>query len=137
MPAYFNRVTRIELVPGAVVSVPFIGVFRHRGIVSDRFANGKPMVISNSPSAGGLTEEPWDTFAAGNEVTIEGYPSDLPSYIVIQRARARVGSSYQLFNWNCEHLVSYAHGQQPESPQVAAVVVLAILLGLLRIASKA
>jgi hypothetical protein len=122
--------------PGTVVSVPFLGVFRHKGIVSDRFHNGAPMVISNSPNAGGVTEEPWDVFASGNQVTVEGYPSNLPPCTVVQRARARIGSRYQLFNWNCEHLVLYAHGQQPATPQVAAVVTLAILFGLIKIARR-
>lgn len=138
MPAPLSGVTPgSHVMPGTVVSAPFLGIFRHRGLVSDRCHNGKPMVISNSAPAGGVTEEPWDTFAAGNEVTIEGYPSDLPPWTVIQRARVRIGTSYQLFNWNCEHLVSYAHGQRPASPQVATVVALLILFGILRLASKA
>lgn len=137
MPAQSRGVTPVQLMPGTVVSVPLLGVFRHKGIVSDRFHNGEPMVISNSPNAGGVTEEPWDAFASGNPVTVEGYPSNLPPRTVVQRARARIGSRYQLFNWNCEHLVSYAHGQQPATPQVAAVVALAILFGLIRMARKA
>lgn len=137
MPAQFHEVTPAQLMTGTVVSVPFLGVFRHKGIVSDRFCNGEPMVISNSPTAGGVTEEPWEAFAAGNQVTVEAYPSNLPPHIVIQRARARIGSRYQLFNWNCEHLVTYAHGLQPATPQVTAVLILAILFGLIRTARRA
>lgn len=137
MPVISCGVDRTQLIPGTVVSVPLLGIFRHRGIVSDRFHDGKPTVISNSAPSGGVAEEPWDTFAAGAEVAVEGYPSDLPPYAVVQRARGRIGSSYKLFNWNCEHLISYAHGQRPASPQVAAVVALVILFGILRIASKA
>lgn len=136
MPAQSPEVTPARLMPGTVVSVPFLGVFRHKGIVSDRFHNGEPMVISNSPNAGGVTEQPWDRFASGNQVTVEGYPSNLPPRTVVQRARERIASRYQLFNWNCEHLASYAHGQQAASPQVAAVVALAILFGILRIAHR-
>src|SRR6185437_842991 len=105
MPVFSCGVDPTQLIPGTVVSVPFLGIFRHRGIVSDRCHDGKPMVISNAASAGGVTEEPWDTFAAGGEVAVEGYPSALPPCAVVQRARGRIGSSYQLFNWNCEHLI--------------------------------
>lgn len=137
MPTQFQEVTPARLMPGTVVSVPFLGVFRHKGIVSDWFHDGAPTVISNSPNAGGVTEEQWTAFAAGNQVTVEGYPSSLPPSTVVQRARERIGSRYQLFNWNCEHLVSYAHGRQPATPQVAAVVALAILFGLIRLARRA
>lgn len=133
MPANIRNVTPNQLRPGTVVSVSFLGVFRHKGIVSDRCNAGKPMVISNSPTAGSVTEEPWDTFAAGNEVTDEGYPSEFTSCTVVQRAREQIGSPYQLFNWNCEHLVSYAHGQSPTSPQVRAIVALSMILGIIGI----
>ena len=133
MPANIRRVTPSQVLPGTVVSVSFLGVFRHKGIVSDRCYAGKPTVISNSPTAGGVTEEPWDIFAAGNEVTVEGYPSELPSCTVVQRTRAQIGSPYQLFNWNCEHLVSYAHGQSPASPQVHTIVALSMLFGIIGI----
>lgn len=137
MPVQIQGVTPNQLMPGTVVSVPFLGVFRHRGIVSDRYHGGQPMVISNSPNTGGVTEEPWATFAAGNQVMVDGYPGNLPPLAVVQRARAQIGSRYRLFNWNCEHLVSHAHGLSPRSPQVAAVVVLAALFGMIKIANKA
>lgn len=40
--------------PGNVVSVPAYIIFRHKGIVSDRWYGGKPMVISNSARAGAM-----------------------------------------------------------------------------------
>jgi hypothetical protein len=120
--------------PGTVVSVPIVFGYRHRGIVSDQWHLGKPMVISGSGRAGCVLEEPWDAFADGSAATIEGYPSQLPAFDVLRRARAHIGTRYRLFDWNCDHVVAVAHGQKPESPQVAATtaaVVLALSIGFL------
>jgi hypothetical protein len=106
--------------PGTLVSVPVLWIWRHRGIVSERFCDGKPMVISNSARAGGLTEEPWDAFAAGQPITVEGYPGRLQPHLVLHRARSLITKSYDLLTWNCDHFTSYAHGLEPRSPQLAA-----------------
>jgi hypothetical protein len=62
----------------------------------------------NSARAGGVAEELWEVFAAGQPVTVEEYPSALPGYVILQRARSHIRTKYQLFDWNCEHLVSHA-----------------------------
>lgn len=114
--------------PGTVVSTPLFLFYRHRGIVSDRWYQGKPMVISASGRAGRVCEEPWDTFSGGLAVRDDGYPSTLPPYEVVARARAHIGTPYQTLSWNCDHLVARAHGQAHESPQVAATVAVAVLV---------
>jgi hypothetical protein len=63
--------------PGSIVSVPAYILFRHKGIVSDRWHGGKPMVISNSARAGGVAEEPWDVFTSGQTWKEEGHPGSL------------------------------------------------------------
>jgi hypothetical protein len=108
------------LLPGTIVSVPILWFWRHHGIVSERFHGDKPMVISNSARAGGLTEEPWDTFAAGQPVAVEGYPGSLPPHLVLHRARSLINKAYDVLAWNCDHLTSHAHGLEPRSPQLAA-----------------
>lgn len=118
-------------VPGTIVSIPILVLFRHKGIVSDRLYNGKPTVISNSARAGGVCEEPWDTFAAGCIVTPEGYPSALPGHEVVQRARSVIGTPYRLLDWNCDYVVAFAHGLKLGSPQVAATLAVLALGGLL------
>lgn len=112
---------------GSLVSVQFLGIYRHVGIVSDQWYNGKPMVISNSDRAGGVREEPWNVFAAGRAVTVEARQYDTVGHIVIARARSRIGTRYNLLTWNCEHLVRFAQGLSPSSPQVVATVVVAAL----------
>lgn len=121
--------------PGTVVSIPTFLVYRHKGIISDRWYNGKPMIISNSARAGGTYEEPWDVFAEGHIVTVESYPSDLPNHEVVNRARSFVGTQYDLFSWNCEHLVTVSHGLKSQSPQVAiTIAVAAMCIGVLSLA---
>ncbi len=135
MPAFSVPVTPDSLCPGTVVSVWVFPFFRHKGIVSDRYFGDKPMVISNSARVGAVAEEAWDVFADGQTVHIEGYPSDLASWIVVNRARAYMEAKYDLLTWNCEHLASYAHGLVPRSPQVAFIITAALLAGILTVAA--
>jgi len=137
MPGFLPAVTPASLSPGTVVSVWVFPFYRHKGIVSDRFIEGLPMVISNSARAGGVTEEPWDVFAAGQSVSLEGFPGNLPPYLVVHRARSLVGKSYELFTWNCDHLALYAHGQKPESPQLVGTVAALVLGGIMLAAARA
>jgi len=112
-----------------VVSVPIFLFYRHKGIVSDRWHGGKPMVISTSARSGGVREEPWDVFAQGHVVTVDGYLGGLPSYEVLRRARSLIGAQYDVLVRNCEHLVTNVHGIKPQSSQVAltfAIVALCV-----------
>lgn len=114
-------------VPGTIVYTLFLGVFRHKGIVSNRWCNGKPMVIANSQITRGVAEVAWDTFTAGNAWHIEGYPSNLSPFEVLYRARSLIGQPYNIAASNCEHFVYRCHGQQQNSPQVAAILFVAVL----------
>ena len=122
--------------PGSVVSVPAYLVFRHKGIVSDRWYRGKPMVISNSARVGHGAEEPWDLFSSGQQWTDEGYPGNLPPWQVLERARASLAELYNAFAWNCDMFVSDAHGLVPTSPQLAVVLLAAAAVGIALIASR-
>jgi hypothetical protein len=61
-------------VPGTIVYVWFFGVFKHKGIVSDRWWNGKPMVIASAQDSSGVAEVSWDAFTGGKQYFVEGYP---------------------------------------------------------------
>lgn len=121
--------------PGTIVYVWFLGLFRHKGIVSNRRHNGKPMVIANSGASGGVAEILWDEFTTGLPYYVEGYPSDLHPLEVLYNARQMIGLPYSVAAFNCEHFVYKAHGQPPKSPQAAALVALS-LLGLLIVAGS-
>lgn len=88
------------------------------------------MVISGSGRAGAVCEESWDAFADSQVVNIDGYPSTLPSWDVLLRARRLIGIRYRLFDRNCDHVVAVAHGLKPESPQVAGTVAIAAIAAL-------
>lgn len=113
--------------PGSVVSVPFLLVYRHLGIVSDRWHGGKPMVISNSARVGGVREDPWDVFTQNRPVTVESNAPALFPAETISRARSHIGTGYDVLKWNCEHFVSYAQGQKPSSPQTVVTLAVAVL----------
>jgi hypothetical protein len=113
--------------PGTIVSVPTYVVFRHKGIVSDRWCRGMPMVISNSARVGAVSEEPWDVFTSGQSWKNEGYPGNLKAWEVLYRARSAPRLQYNAFTWNCEGFVAHCHGLPPTSPQLAAVVIVALV----------
>ena len=121
--------------PGTVISVPAYLFLRHKGIVSDRWYGGKPMVISNSARAGGVAEEPWDVFTGGLAWTSEGHLGTLTPWEVLRRARSAFDTKYKLFNWNCENFIAYCHGLPPASPQVAFVLLIA-LAGIVLVAAR-
>lgn len=118
------------LQPGTVVSTGRIG-FRHFGIVTDRYVDGWPTVISNTGMYGKVMEESVAQFKSQWDLKVEGYWGVLPPLEVVARARAQLGSKYSLLKWNCEHFVRYVHGLRAESPQLgvaAVMVIFAVLL---------
>jgi len=124
----FNPAT---LRPGTVLSTgrPF---YRHVGMVTDRFVNGVPTVISSSGGRGMVVEESLDAFRGQGDIRADGYLGSLSPEMVLVRARAKLGTRYSLFNWNCEQFVRYAHGLNQESPQLATVTSLLILALVIR-----
>ena len=113
---------KYSLAPGTVIAV-WVGFIRHVGIVTDRTYGAHPSVISNSHRAGGVIEEPLPVFSSGQDVDVVGYPGSLPPQQVLQKARSRIGETWDLF-WNCEHFVKWAHGLRPRSPQLVAGAIL-------------
>ena len=109
-----------DLCPGTIVAIDN-GFYRHVGIVTDRSQNGKPMVISNSFRRRGVFEEQWNDFSCHQNVIIHDYPGRLNSKSVVQRARSRIGTKWNLFDWNCEHFVYWSHGLEPHSPQIMSL----------------
>ncbi len=124
------------LQPGTIVSVPF-GPFRHYGLVSDQYVSGSPYIFSCSSRSGQVAEEPAHIFAGGRDIKVHGNPSVLNPYQVIERARSLIGTKYDLFKWNCEHFVRWAHNLKVESPQLKTTVTISsCLLGLFCLSRK-
>ena len=124
---------------GAIVTILFNG-FKHFAIVSDRYFNGKPMLISLSNRTGTVCEEAWDKCTQGRKVELAKDQGILPSWQVLIRAKSLLGKiGYRLWDQNCEHFARWTHGLKVESKQVQnyAVAGLAIgVIGLLMRASK-
>lgn len=111
------------------------GWYDHVALISDRILQGERSVLTFSADAGGLSEQPYSTFAGRRPVIIDGYLGCLPPAIVMQRARLQQGRAYSWSEFNCEHFVRYAHGVPIESPQLRQWTFLAGVIGLVTYAA--
>ncbi|MFA6309973.1 MAG: lecithin retinol acyltransferase family protein [Sterolibacterium sp.] len=126
----------VTLAPGYTIGVQ-VGPITHVGIVSDKYVNGVPMVISNSRRTGGVAEEPLNIFQGGYAlVDVAQATASMPVWQVLLRARSMIGSRWNLFSWNCEHFVNWAYGFEAKSRQLdqasAFAGVALLLVGLAR-----
>lgn len=117
-------ITPTTAAPGTIVAVR-VGTIWHEGLISDRRdLDGLPMVINKSKRTRRVEEEPFRIFAPRYSRTrIVGYPSGLPSSIVLERARARIGEPWSLEH-NCERFCRQAHdrrGRAGRSPTIELV----------------
>jgi hypothetical protein len=104
--------------PGAIVSI-FNGLYNHYAIVSDRFHQGKPMLISLSKRVGTVAEEPWDICVSTNKVGLAREQGLINPIVVLGNARSMIGKlQYNLLDQNCEHFVRWAHNLKRESKQL-------------------
>lgn len=122
--------------PGTILSTGRPG-YRHFGVTTDQYINGLPTVISNTGKYGKVIEESLEQFQEQGDLKIEGYWGLLPPQDVLRRAREKIGTRYLLLNWNCEHFVRFVHGLKLESPQVAAVAALCMVMLVIYGLSKA
>lgn len=106
-----------NLLPNTIVFVDF-GFYKHYGLSTERFYNGKPTIISNSFRKMGVYEESWDDFSCGKDVQILEYTSSLNPDVILSRARSKLGTKWNLLTWNCEHFVNWSHGLKTHSPQL-------------------
>jgi len=115
--------------PGTAVIVDF-GIYKHLGIVTDQWYEEKPMVISNSYRRRGVYEEPWDAFSCNNEVCVHRLLDSTDYQPVLDRARSKTGTRWNLLVWNCEHFVSWVCGRKSHSPQLkSALMSITIVAG--------
>ena len=103
---------------GAIVKV-LMGVYNHYAVVSDRYDNGKPMLISLSAKQGTVCEEAWDYCVENRKVVLSPVQGNLQPHQVVQRARSKLGKiKYSPLSRNCEHFARWAHDLKVESKQV-------------------
>ena len=115
---------------GAIVKV-LMGAYDHYAVVSDRYDNGKPMLISLSARQGTVCEEAWDYCAGNRKVVLSPIQGDLHPHQVVQRARSKLGEiRYSLLNRNCEHFARWAHDLKVESKQVQGALFITGAIGI-------
>ncbi len=101
----------------------------HFGVQHDGIYTADGTVISASARTGEVTEEDINTFADGKKVVSKGYPSTLPPETIEQNARDKLGKTYNLLKYNCQHFASECHGQK-KSRQLRSVALTAAALAL-------
>ena len=126
----------VTLNPGDTIGVR-IGFVTHVGIVTDRYFDGMPMVISNSHRAGGVAEEPLAVFQGSYPLVPVVQPRALPVGHILFLSRQKLGTRWNLLSWNCEHFVRWAYGLEPMSPQLKQASVVVGLVALLVTFGKA
>jgi hypothetical protein len=91
---------------------------RHFGIFSGCDGAGEGWVIHASKDRMQVVEEPLPTFTEGWGVKVEKRAEAGWSHYVVASARELLGRPYDLVNFNCEHLASFAQDGTAESPQL-------------------
>lgn len=105
------------------------GLYSHVALLGPWIGSGKRSVLTYGP--GPLEEIPFENFAAGKAVFVEGYFGSLTPSEVLDRARRASDRAYSWIGFNCEHFVRVAHGLKPSSPQLQTAVMAAGTLYLL------
>jgi len=127
----------VPLKPGDVVAVS-LWLGEHWGIVAVK--NDRLTLISNRGLVGAVTEEPIEAVIGSSQWRVVAFTFHLPPSIVVARARSKIGTRYDFWEWNCQDFVYWALGLEPQSPQRAVVVGLLTVIGigvLLGLATKA
>ena len=109
----------------------------HWGVVAHR--DGQWTLVSNRGAKGMVTEEPLHEVVGAAEWRIVRNAAPLTAFLVVARARSKIGTPYNFWNWNCEDFVHWALGLEPKSPQrneVVGVLTLACMAVLLGVASR-
>lgn len=115
-----------------------MGLYKHWAILSDRFTNGKPMLISNTFRNGTVREEPWADVVGDRPYKVHSLPSNVPVELVYAKARNAINKvKYDLFQYNCEHFVHDTVSGVVKSNQLRSTLAIAGLsIGALWLLSK-
>jgi len=118
----------MTLFPGDVVERPGPWPTQHRGIFAGLNHAGQPCIIHN-PKGGCVRYDTLDVFAAGQQVRFlkRVARNATEQRMILVRADSLLGRKYDLINFNCDHLVTYALAGVPTSPQLQALTGLAAL----------
>ena len=124
--------SQVVLQPGDAIQRPGPLGTMHRGIFVGADFAGRVWVIHNAKN----DCVKWDlleTFAEGQPVSFlkRVARNQQEQILIIARAKSLLGQKFDLLNFNCEHLVTYALAGIPKSPQLGFAVGGLLLLGAL------
>ena len=109
----------------------------HKASVVGFAPNGEELVLDH-PKGGASQLVPLKDFVAGTETFIgkRGPSSVVEQQAITNRAAQTVGTRYNIFARNCEHVSSFVRTGKAESPQLAICFLVALVFGAMIIASK-
>jgi hypothetical protein len=90
--------------------------------------DGENRAFIHNTIPGGVQYARADQFINGHYV-IEKRAAPGYEHEVVRRARAHLGSNYDLLSFNCEHFVNYVADGEKKSLQLQVLMVFAALLG--------
>ena len=106
-----------------------MGLYKHWALVTDKFHEGKPMLISNTMRNGTVREEPWDQVVGANKYKIHFVRTNIPKKFLLERARSAINNvKYNLLDYNCEHFVNDIISGKANSVQVRSVLTIGGIL---------
>src|SRR5579859_2310136 len=117
---------------GDVIERPGPWPTQHRGIFAGWDGYGRGWVIHN-PKGGCVKYDLLEDFAERQQFKRIEQPTRTvyERNLIVARAHSQLNKPYDILNFNCEHLVTYALGGAASSPQLQAVTVcLALVVGL-------
>jgi len=124
---------------GDIVERPGPAGTKHRAVVAGVDGWGRLLVIHNAKNLA-VRYDLLEVFAAGFPVSLISRVATnwFEQQQIVERAKSLLGKQYDLINFNCDHLVTYAQSGEATSPQlqgIVAVLALASVFGGLVFAS--
>ena len=115
------------------------GIYKHFGIFIGHQQTGGNSVVHNDKVSGAVVACSLFEFSGGLPVHVEerAIGTYFERQAIVQRAVQLIGTRFDLFNFNCEHMANLALRGVAESLQVqGAVVLLALVCGLFFLSRK-
>lgn len=106
--------------PGALISID-MGAYDHVGLVTNRFIEGMPTIISLSETHNTVVEQSWYEAVENRKVKLYSEQGVIDPSHAITRARAYLGKLRWSFFYNCEHFARAVHGLEVKSIELRKI----------------
>lgn len=118
----------MNFVPGDIIERIGPLATKHRGVFAGWDFFGRAVVIHNAKNDS-VRRDLFETFAAGLPVTVVSRIARNMNQqeMIVGRAESLLGTKFDLWNFNCDHLVTYALAGVASSPQLQVIAGIACL----------